>query len=66
MQDEYWVKTFKQVEYEMKKLLDKYKEYIIGQNKHFISLHIINARMMEIDNNYIESNGFKDIIKITS
>ncbi len=66
LKDEYWVKTFEQVEYEMKKLLEKYKEHIISQNRHFISFHPINAKMLKIDDDYIKANGFKDIIKITS
>lgn len=61
-----WQRIFSQVENDMKKILCDYKEHIISQNKHFISFHALLANMLKIDNNYIDENGFKNIIKITS
>ena len=64
--DVFWQKTFLQVENDIKKLLLQYKEHIINQNKHFISFHPIISNMLKIDNNYLNENGFTNIIKITS
>ncbi len=66
LEDIFWQKTFAQVENDMKKLLLQYKEHIINQNKHFISFHPIISNMLKIDNNYLDENGFTNIIKITS
>lgn len=64
--ESFWQKTLNTVEDDMKKLFDIYKEQIIAKNKHFISFHSPLAKMLKIDEKYIEENGFKDIVKITS
>ncbi len=64
--DIFWQKTFAQIEKEIKKILEKNKEYILNKDRYFISFHSFLAEMLKIDEEYLEVNGFKNIIKITS
>ena len=66
LEEDFWIRTFKQVEIEIKDILNKNKELIISKNRHFISFHDILARKININERYLEENDFKGIIKVTS
>lgn len=66
LEEDFWIRTFAQVEKEIKAVLENNKDYIISKNKHFISIHDIFANRINIDSKYIKDNGFNGIIKVTS
>ncbi|MBQ7287035.1 MAG: radical SAM protein [Candidatus Gastranaerophilales bacterium] len=66
LEDDYWVRTFKQIENQLKTILEENKELIISKNKHFISMHNILANQTNIDEKYLENLGLKGIVKVTS
>jgi hypothetical protein len=66
LEEDFWIRTFAQVEKEIKAVLENNKDYIISKNKHFISIHDIFANRININSNYIKDNGFNGIIKVTS
>ena len=62
----FWKKTFSQIESKLKTILIDNKEKIISQNRHYISIRDLLAKLLNINEEYINSQGFRDIIKITS
>lgn len=65
VEEVFWKKTFEKLEKEIKQILKDNKENIITKNRHFISIHETLAEFLHIDNNYIEENGFSNIIFLT-
>ena len=62
----YWKKSFAPLEKSIKKILLDNKERIISEQKHFISIHEYNAEFLHIDDEFLDKNGFRNIIKVTS
>lgn len=64
LDNKYWLRTFKKLEKQMKKIFDNNKELLQSKNRHFISIHPILANMIHIDSDYIKQNGFDKTVFI--
>ena len=62
----YWKNSLAPFEKEIKKILEENKQQIIATNKHYISMHPYFAEFSGVNQDFIEKNGFENIIKITS
>lgn len=65
LEDKYWTKTFAKVEKDMKNIFEENREKIIQKGSHYISIHPILSEKLNINQEYIDKNGFDKTVFIT-
>ena len=59
LSDEFWTNTFIQIEKDIKRILNNNKEELKSKDRHYISLHGILAKKININEEYLKKEGLE-------